>query len=74
MSDSTNTHVCWNCGFYSQRTKECRAAPPVRLPRQFTPDATAGNRVRDEALIWGWPRTKPDDWCGVFMLAKGQRR
>ena len=45
---------------------ECRRSPPTRLPRQFSPEATPGNRVRDESLIWGWPKVNPNSWCGKF--------
>ena len=45
---------------------ECHKSPPVRLPRQFAPQSDAGNRVRDETLIWGWPHVERSDWCGEF--------
>ncbi|MCK1536840.1 MULTISPECIES: hypothetical protein [unclassified Bradyrhizobium] len=60
---------CENCRFYRliEYRGECHAAPPVRLPRKFEDGATAGNRVRDEKLIWGWPSVKPGDWCGQWF-------
>jgi hypothetical protein len=54
---------CRVCEYYDPSRFECHKSPPVRLPRKFAADAEAGNRVRDEELIWGWPETKYDDWC-----------
>jgi hypothetical protein len=54
---------CRNCAKFDAASHTCRAAPPVRLPRAFSDKATAGNRVRDEQLIWGWPDVEPYDWC-----------
>jgi hypothetical protein len=59
---------CGTCRFY--RNQECHAAPPVRLPRKFGEKATPGNRVRDEALIFGWPLVRADDWCGHWSHAR----
>ncbi|MCK1577891.1 hypothetical protein [Bradyrhizobium sp. 174] len=59
---------CATCKFYSVET--CRRSPPVRLPRKFDTAATAGNRVRDEGLIWGWPAVRPTDWCGEHVKAQ----
>ena len=42
----------------------CRAAPPVRLPREFAPGATAEARQRVETVRWGWPAVKDTDSCG----------
>jgi phenylpropionate dioxygenase-like ring-hydroxylating dioxygenase large terminal subunit len=56
---------CANCRFH--RDGECHKAPPVRLPRKFDAVATAGNRVREEALIWGWPGVGENDWCGGWF-------
>jgi len=56
--------ICTTCVFYDAEVFECHRHAPVRLPRRFSNDATAGNRVRDESLIWGWPKTGPHDWCG----------
>ncbi|MGR4927374.1 hypothetical protein ACIPUD_11260 [Bradyrhizobium sp. CAR08] len=61
-------HSCTTCKFYSAET--CRRSPPVRLPRKFDTAATAGNRVREEALIWGWPAVRPTDWCGEHVKAQ----
>lgn len=58
--------ACQACKFFNADTSECRKSPPVRLPRRFDSSATAGNRVRDEELLWGWPIVKADDWCGEF--------
>ncbi|QOG20433.1 hypothetical protein [Bradyrhizobium sp. SEMIA] len=60
MSDAS----CCRCALYEVSDGTCRANPPVRLPRKFEPEATAGNRVRDETLIWGWPAVHRHDWCG----------
>jgi hypothetical protein len=57
------TTACANCKFYDG-DGACHLHPPVRLPRRFTGEASAGNRVRDEEIFWGWPQVKPDDWCG----------
>ncbi|MGY4224432.1 hypothetical protein ACVMIH_001793 [Bradyrhizobium sp. USDA 4503] len=59
---------CTTCKFY--RNDTCRRSPPVRLPRKFDPDASAGNRVRDESLIWGWPVVQPTDWCGEYVFSR----
>ena len=56
---------CDSCKFY--RLGECHLNPPSRLPRKFDAQATAGNRVRDEELIWGWPLTGPKNWCGYYL-------
>lgn len=57
------TQNCSNCRFY--RNYGCHKVPPVRLPREFSQDATAGNRVRNEMVRWGWPEVAPHvDWCG----------
>ncbi len=55
---------CENCMFRIEL--QCRKSPPVRLPRAFTNDANAGNRIRDEQLIWGWPTIEARDWCGEW--------
>lgn len=55
---------CSSCHF--MRNCQCHRSPPVRLPRKFTADATAGNRVRDEAVTFSWPEIKPTDWCGEY--------
>ena len=60
---------CFDCHYYSL-PGECRRHPPVRLPRQFAPAATATSRVRDEALIWGWPAVDEDGWCGEYVPHK----
>jgi hypothetical protein len=59
--------VCSSCHFY--RGGECHKAPPVRLPRKFDETATAGNRVRVEEHIWGWPQVPEDGWCGEHQMA-----
>lgn len=60
---------CATCRFYSSEGGTCRAAPPVRLPRKFDPEANAGCRIRDETLLWGWPAVHAQDWCGDFDRA-----
>jgi len=57
---------CFDCDHYAADPGECRRHPPVRLPRQFAPQATAASRERDEHLIWGWPTVGEDDWCGEY--------
>jgi hypothetical protein len=57
--------TCETCIF--RAGDECRKSPPVRLPRKFSGSATSGNRVRDEALLWGWPKIERTDWCGEFV-------
>lgn len=57
---------CPECMNYEPKDSTCRAAPPVRLPRKFEASATAGNRVRDETLLWGWPTVSKTDWCAQF--------
>jgi hypothetical protein len=59
--------TCYNCRFYMRG--ECHFDPPVRLPRKFDPKASEGNRIRDEELIWGWPKTRDDEWCGKYIIA-----
>lgn len=59
---------CHNCRFFVADT--CRKSPPVRLPRRFDSTATAGNRVREEALLWGWPQVPVDGWCGEWAEAR----
>ena len=54
--------TCNSCKFFGG--DGCHLNPPVRLPRKFNEHATAGNRIRDEELIWGWPPVGPNDWCG----------
>jgi hypothetical protein len=61
-------NTCASCRYYEPNHGECRLQPPVRLPRRFADDATAGNRVRDEEVLWGWPKVKSNDWCGHFSL------
>lgn len=56
--------VCVTCVFYDADHFECRRHPPLRLPRRFSSEASAGNRVREENIIFGWPQTGPNDWCG----------
>jgi hypothetical protein len=56
--------TCLECKFY--RLGECHLNPAVRLPRKFDASASAGNRIRDEEIIWGWPLTGPKNWCGQF--------
>jgi len=58
--------TCKACKFYEASDSTCRINPPVRLPRKFDANATAGNRVREEALIWGWPSVDRYDWCGQW--------
>ncbi len=66
--------LCKNCKFYNpiyaNDQGECRRSPPIRLPRQFTTEATAGNRVRNEELLWGFPLVATVDWCGKFKRGK----
>ncbi len=57
---------CKTCEYFDPSKFECHKSPPLRLPRKFVDSATAGNRVRDEELIWGWPETKPNEWCGEY--------
>lgn len=57
--------TCGTCRF--RVGDECRKSPPVRLPRKFDGSATSGNRVRDEGLLWGWPKIELTDWCGEFV-------
>jgi hypothetical protein len=59
----TDAGKCATCKWWRTADKTCHAAPPVRLPRRFNESATAGNRVRDESLIWGWPVCAADDFC-----------
>ena len=66
--DTLGEPCCGKCFFY--RDKECHKLPPVRLPRKFEPEATSGNRVRDETLLWGWPTVNYHDWCGEFKPTK----
>lgn len=66
--------VCKNCRFYKSMFEECRLLPRVRLPRQFVEGATPGNRVRDEAILWGYPKHSPDDWCGKWEYNSGIER
>ncbi len=61
---------CDNCLFY--RPGACHQLPPVRLPRKFDDRATAGNRVRDESMSWGWPC--PNDWCGQWSPVVEQHK
>ena len=58
--------LCVSCMFYEVRDGTCRHNPPVRLPRKFEENATAGNRVRNETLLWGWPSVNDKDWCGQW--------
>lgn len=41
----------------------CRLDPPLRLPREFAPEASAGSRVRKEDIRWGWPEVEEADYC-----------
>lgn len=61
---------CAECKY--QRDGECHMMPPVRLPRKFSETATAGNRIRDELLLWGWPVVLPEQWCGYFSRASAK--
>lgn len=67
VSHDVSQAACATCRSY--RSGECHAAPPVRLPRKFNAMATAGNRVRDEGVTWGWPTVRPTDWCGYHCMA-----
>ena len=62
MSEKT----CETCKWWRASDRTCHAAPPIRLPRKFDENATAGNRVRDESLIWGWPVCGSDDFCRTY--------
>lgn len=70
MSDAT----CKACKFYEASDSTCRINPPVRLPRKFESSATAGNRVREETLIWGWPAVDKYDWCGRWHSKRTPER
>lgn len=61
-----NGRKCDTCNFFNRETSECRRSAPVRLPRKFAYGATAGSRVREEELLWGWPKVRPNDWCGDY--------
>lgn len=52
---------------------ECHLNPPVRLSRRFDSKATVGNRIREE-LIWGWPKTRYDEYCGQYIEADAFKR
>jgi hypothetical protein len=69
MTD-TDEVFCVNCRYHRAPDGTCHFDPPVRLPRRFDESATAGNRVRDEELLWGWPVVKEDDWCGKGVCWK----
>lgn len=58
--------ICQDCKFWSM-ANECHRSPPVRLPRRFSDEASAGNRVRQEEILWGWPEVYAGDWCGKFV-------
>jgi hypothetical protein len=62
--------ACVQCKFYEASDSTCRFNPPVRLPRKFDTFATAGNRIREETLIWGWPAIDRYDWCGQWAQTK----
>jgi hypothetical protein len=57
---------CGSCANYGPDDDTCRRDPPVRLPRTFAPSATAESRVRDEHILWGWPKVAEFDWCGRY--------
>ena len=57
---------CKTCKYYCDDKKECRRLPPIRLPRKFSATATEANRIRDEELLFGWPKVEPNDWCGEY--------
>lgn len=57
---------CIDCRYFALNKHECRRHAPIRLPRKFAPEADAGNRVRDETLIFGWPTVESSDWCGEW--------
>lgn len=61
---SARRDACVGCTYFSNN--ECHKSPPVRLPRKFDTQATNAARIRDEALIWGWPKVSNNDWCGEF--------
>jgi hypothetical protein len=56
---------CDNCHFYGRG--ECHKSPPVRLPRRFDVNATESNRIRNESLLWGWPKVPVTEWCGAYQ-------
>jgi hypothetical protein len=58
--------TCRTCVNFSLTDSTCRLNPPVRLPRKFNRYATAGNREREEDLIWGWPVIDIEEWCGQY--------
>ena len=60
---------CAKCRFFHLERGECRLNPPARLPRQFASHASEGSRVRDETLIWGFPKVNSSDWCGHYIAA-----
>lgn len=62
--------MCAQCSFHDAEHGECRLSPPVRLPRQFAPDATSGFRERIETIMWGWPSVPDAGWCGKFQRNK----
>ena len=63
---TVNHETCASCKFFESADSTCRINPPARLPRKFDAAATSGNRVREEALIWGWPAVTDMDWCGQW--------
>ena len=58
--------TCGSCFYFGQVSETCHHSPPVRLPRTFAPSATPENRVRDERILWGWPKVAEFDWCGAW--------
>jgi hypothetical protein len=59
--------ACDNCLFFLRN--ECHLHPPVRLPRKFEKEASASSRIRNEEIIWGWPKTRYDEWCGRYKVS-----
>ncbi len=62
--------ACYRCVAFNRNDSTCHLHPPVRLPRKFDQSATSGNRVRDEELIWGWPKVLGTAWCRDFVEEK----
>ncbi|SDC07574.1 conserved hypothetical protein, ribA/ribD-fused [Bradyrhizobium brasilense] len=62
--------ACTHCRFFEVKDSTCRLNPPVRLPRRFDASASAGSRVREETLIWGWAVVDKNGWCGQWRSGR----
>jgi hypothetical protein len=56
---------CCDCKFYVMG--DCHALPPVVIQNTTITLKDAEKIIKNENP---WPQVEPDDWCGLFKVAK----